>query len=270
MYLKVYLNFGFQIKITFREIMRTQFLARFSYNGGGFYGVQEQPNLKTVLGVLRERIENAANKRALALTVAARTDKGVNALENYATFWLKDEVDPELIKSSVENQKNDGLIFVELSMVSKNVHARGNALGKTYRYLLADNISPREIKESGNTWDICPPLNLDAMKSAAKILLGKNDFSSFRGGGCQAGSPIKTIEKISIERNENNFISIQIDGDGFLRKMIRNIVGLLAEIGSGLRCPLEVESILQKKSRQAAGIMAPPQGLTLVKVLFKI
>lgn len=248
---------------------RRQFLLRFAYQGPNFHGVQEQPNLPTVLGALRKRIEMASEEKANALFVTARTDKGVHALENYATFYLKNLVDLALFIKKLIAHQNDGLYALVVAPVSPKVHARGQARSKIYRYYIKDHHFPTNLMNDFR-WEIAPILEIEIMREAAQYLIGLHDFSSLRGGGCQAGTPYKEIFFIDITRSSLGIIAIEIHGDGFLRKMIRNIVGLLTEIGAGLRLPESVPEIMAQKNREAAGIMAPAAGLFLVKVNFEI
>jgi len=245
---------------------RKQFLVRFAYRGERFYGVQEQPQLNTVLGTLRKRIEEALDQKARALFVAARTDRGVHALENYATFYIKALVDIPIFFQKMRMHRNDGLYALSIASVSAKVHARGNARSKIYRYYLQDDVDCAKFNGLNRMWAIAPKLDISAMRHAALYLVGKQDFSSLRGGGCQAGSPYKEIFSIDIERSTSGVIAIEICGDSFLRKMIRNAVGLLVEIGAQLRPPESMVEILAKRDRMAAGIMAPAYGLYLIKV----
>jgi tRNA pseudouridine38-40 synthase len=243
---------------------RHHFLVRFSYYRGAFHGVQEQPGLKTVLGCIRTRIEHAAHTKARSLTCAARTDKGVSALVNYASFYLDGPVDSRFV-ADVARARDDGLMSVVVR-VSKNIHARGNVSLKTYTYTIKDESAFTDDK-SGFFWAIAPKLTLAAMQFAALDFLGEQDFSSVRGGGCQAGSTIKHITSIKISRNSGGYILIEIKGYGFLRNMVRNIVGLLVEVGAHLRSFDAIGAILAQKNRPAAGIMAPAHGLILRDII---
>ncbi len=215
------------------------------------------------MSALRKRIASFTEEKPHSLAASARTDRGVSALKNFATFYLKDLRRDELLDfiNSVEKYRDDGLYQVELFWADPHVHARSCSNGKKYRYTIVDNNG----SFNPYSWGIYPKLDINAMKEASLLLLGEHDFSSLRGGGCEAGTTIKEIFSIEIERCFQSVI-IDIEGNAFLRKMIRNMVGLLAEVGAGLRKPCDVSSILLQKDRQAAGIMAPAQGLCLMKV----
>jgi tRNA pseudouridine38-40 synthase len=246
---------------------RIQILARFAYEGQNFHGVQEQKSLKTVLGTLRERIESASGQRAKSLVCASRTDKGVHALCNYATFYIMAPVNIESFILLCEKDHNDGIINLRLSHVSPHVHARGNSRGKHYRYTIKHNVDENLISWNSHIWLIAPHLNITQMREAAKAMLGTHDFSSFRGAGCSASDPRKTIFSIEITE-EDSVISINIKGNAFLRKMVRNMIGLLVEVGAGLRPVHAVSEIIAARSRDCHAITAPAWGLCLQELFF--
>ncbi len=248
----------------YKSTTRTPFLVSFAYHSKEFFGVQEQRGLKTVLGALRKRIEVASAQEARALVVAARTDKGVSALQNYASFYLRPPVDMAVFIAALTDPQDDGLISVSVHPASINTHARNVASQKTYCYTIKDNSASSVTEDySGFVWNITPTLSLMAMRFAALDMLGEQDFSSLRGGGCQAGSAVKRVTAIDIHRNSAGYILMEISGTGFLRKMVRNMVGLLVEIGAHLRPCDVVAPILAERDREAAGIMAPAHGLML-------
>jgi tRNA pseudouridine38-40 synthase len=248
--------------MTRKNSLRCPYLVRFAYRGDRFFGVQEQRALPTVLGALRERIEDAAQQSAHALVAAARTDKGVSALVNFASFYLRPPIDHGAFIARASRDRDDGLFTVVFARASTKTHARGNGSLKTYRYTIRDDRQhPREI---GNFfWEIAPRLSLAAMRFAALDFLGEQDFSSVRGGGCEARTAIKKITSIAIARTARGYIIIDIEGYGFLRNMVRNMVGLFVEIGAGLRQCDAAVGILKEQSREKAGIMAPAHGLML-------
>lgn len=248
---------------------RFQFLVAFAYVGSAFHGVAEQPQVATVLGTLRKRIEESAGQRARGLFVAARTDRGVHALQNYATFFLRSPIDAPRVIKEVSAHRDDGLYAVSLLRVSPHVHARGNSRGKIYRYTIMDGCAPCDLNAHPYAWQVAPALDVRKMHMAAQTLVGEMDFSSLRGGGCRAATPIKKVFYINVIGSTGGLIFIEIFGNAFLRKMIRNLVGLLAEIGAGIREPECVPAILAEKNREAAGVMAPPHGLCLVRVRFE-
>ncbi len=244
---------------------RAQFLIRFGYLGHLFHGVQPQKDVPTAGGALYEHLSQAAQTPPRALQFSARTDKGVHALMNAATCWFKKPFDAEQFIEIISHLKTPGLLSVRAEAVPRFVHARGSAKGKHYRYVIEDNCldAPQNIF----AWQIIPSLDIFAMQNAASQMLGQYDFSSFRAAGCSANSTIKNMYRISIRRIANSRqIHIDIIGDAFLRQMIRTMVGLFAEVGTGLRSSTEIASIIIAKDRRKAGICAPANGLTLMQV----
>lgn len=249
---------------------RIQFLFRFGYDGSRFHGLQPQPTLPTAGGALRERIRAAAEQAPRALAFSARTDAGVHAQLNLATCWLVGPMDAVDFCQRVTMPRDDGLFFVQVEMVPTNVHARGIARGKRYRYIIEDGCDETKI-DSRYAWQIVPQLDLDRMREGAKHLEGTFDFSSFRAARCNMQSAEKTLTRVRIYgplplAENRRRIFIELCGNAFLRKMVRIIVGTLAEVGAHLRPPADVACIRDAKSRTAAGITAPARGLVLLRV----
>lgn len=249
---------------------RRQFLVRFGYDGSRFHGLQPQGALPTAGAALRERIEVAASQRARALSFAARTDAGVHALQNVATFWLSAPLDVDSMLTTLHRSRDDGLWLVRGVEVPHHVHARGSSRGKRYRYKIEFGVGEGE-ESSRYEWSIVPPLDVNAMREAANALVGTHDFTSFRAPRCSSSTPVKTIVSVRISEGgvtpRGSFVvMVDIVGDAFLRKMVRILVGTLVEVGAGLREASEMADILAARSRTAAGLAAPARGLTLMQV----
>jgi tRNA pseudouridine38-40 synthase len=248
---------------------RKAVLVRFGYDGARFFGLQPQPGLPTAGGALLDRLTKAVGARPSGLAFAARTDRGVHAERNLATcYWRKDvvgDVDVDRLAAAVHADTGDGLRDVELVGVPPTVHARGISRGKHYRYRIKDGADPDELDDTA-AWRIVPAVDVAAMGAAALHLRGRHDFSSLRGGGCSASSAEKTLFSLTIARADDGAVTVDVVGDAFVRHMVRNLVGLLVEVGTGLRSPADVDGILAARHRQAAGLMAPGAGLTLVAV----
>lgn len=247
---------------------RYSFICSFAYYGHKFYGVQEQKGYPTVMAALRFRIEHAFKQKAYGLVIAARTDKGVHALNNYATFHIKENIDFFLAIKEGQRDRDDNLLGVTIKPALSNVHARAN-LGKVYCYTIIDGYDLTTRLTHHYAWFIAPSLSLDIMRQASLYLIGRHDFSSFRASGCQAKNTVKEIFSIDIYRINYCTIIIDIYGQSFLRKMIRNIVGLLVEIGSGIRSYDDVKKIIAYQERSKSGITAPAHGLMLWQIIRK-
>ncbi len=239
---------------------RASFLIRFGYIGSSFHGLQPSPGLATAGGALHELLAGAAGSPPKALQFSARTDAGVHALENYASCWFPKPFDVARFKQQLKATSHP-LLFAEPILVHYRVHARANAQGKWYRYVIEDDSGDN----SNLVWCVVPKLDEIAMHKAAQHLVGTHEFDAFRHGGCTQSSTSKTVSDVSVTRFAKQ-IHIDIRGTAFLRRMVRIIVGTLAEVGAGFRKADEMSEILQSKQRRQAGPSAPACGLMLMRV----
>lgn len=268
---------------------RNQLLIRFGYDGARFYGLAPQPDVPTAAAALRARLETASGGlRARGLAFAARTDRGVHAIANLSTCYFTEEVFQneqvmETLIYEVQLDRNDGLVDVRLREVPWNVHARAVGIGKHYRYRISGGHDPdliEHVSRAGrrkpgvptevtddllDVWQIHPTLDPELMQRAADHLVGTFDFSSFRGGPVDGRPPVRSVTEIFVT-DIGDEIVIDVFGQGFLRKMVRIMVGTLAEVGIRWRHPDSMPRVLAYRKRRAAGITAPSRGLTLMAV----
>lgn len=240
-------------------------LIRFGYVGQHFHGLQAQSDLRTVAGDLRARLERLSGQPLSALNFAARTDAGVSAVQNAATFRLPVNDGLERLTKHFSEHNCSALWIDNIHHVPRGVNARNSAESKCYRYriLAADAKSTTE-----QIWNIVPQLNVSAMRAAATYLIGTHDFSAFRSAGCGAKSTTKTVTVIDIFTIDDGSIVIEYVGSAFLRKMVRIMTGTLAEVGAGLMSVDDVRRARDSGCRGRAGITAPAKGLTLERVFF--
>jgi len=250
---------------------RATLLIRFGYGGAGFFGLQPQPGLPTAGGALIERLTRACGQPPRGVAFAARTDRGVHAGVNVATCWVPAEgADVAAIASALIGPGDDGLVVLAVDRVLPTTHARNVSVGKHYRYIVRDNASEVDAAgEHAHAWAVVPALDVGRMRIAAQALVGTHDFTSLRGGGCSAATPIKNITALGVARGQDGAVVVDVRGDAFLRHMVRNLAGLLVEVGSGWRSASSMGSVLAALDRRAAGLMAPPGGLTLVEVVLR-
>jgi len=242
------------------------------YDGSRYHGWQRQPRLPTVQGTLEDAIAVIAQKRA-TLIGAGRTDAGVHAQGQVANFKIDTRLTPETWMRALNSLIPDDVVIVSAQKVSSRFHARFSAIGKIYRYRI---INRRYAPAIGRqyVWTVYEPLNIRHMKSAARALIGKHDFSSFqrsdpskdrtKGGKRTAFCHIRRLDLV--KRNDN--LVITIEADRFLQHMVRTIVGTLVEVGRGRRSPREMSRLLEKKDRRFGGRTAPAQGLCLAQVKY--
>lgn len=268
---------------------RTQLLLRLGYDGSAFFGVSPQPGRPTVALALRQRIEASFGLEPRALVVASRTDAGVHAVENLATCWFPVELDPSDVEARaarLRGQLGDGLLDVEAALVPASVFARGIGSGKIYRYRLEgghdpaliarlreeDLLRPRQSPlppSLGRIWQVAPELDPAPMRQAAALLLGAHDFEAFTiaaRGLSDARRRLDRIEVHELRRDGRPHLLIEVQAPSFLRKMVRILVGTLAEVGAGLRDPGQMPALLASRDRQQTGISALARGLSLHEI----
>ena len=240
------------------------------YNGTNFIGWQKQKKGFSIQGTIEKAAKNFLQSE-VDLTVAGRTDTGVHAdaqvahLDIFKKLKIKNILFGLNFYLSKEKFGED-ISIKKVNKVDANFNARFGAKKKTYKYKIYNNKS-RSPMHAYNTWWVSQKLNIIDMKKASKYLLGNHDFSSFRASGCQALSPIKTLDKIAVIKKKN-IITLTFTARSFLYNQVRIMTGTLKDVGSGLIKPEALKKILQKKKRASSGITAPSKGLTLYKVYY--
>lgn len=246
------------------------------YNGWQIQNTQDihQKNVITIQGIMKKTIEKITGEDA-NIIAAGRTDAGVHALAQIASFRTSSGLSPEVLKKALNANLPGDIRVIDVSDTAADFHPRYDTTAKTYFYVICNMqiVSPFLYRY---TWRLPHQLDFHAMKDAAALLTGRHDFSSFRASGCGAKHPVRTISDISLESMgsidfmsaalKGNFLKISIEADAFLRHMVRNIVGTLAEVGKGKLAPNDVQNILASKDRRLAGPTAPAQGLFLERV----
>jgi len=235
------------------------------YDGTAYHGWQRQPNGVAVQEVLEEKI-GTITQEEIRLTASGRTDAGVHALGQVANFRTESAIGCENLLKGVNSLLPEDIVVKELRDVDDRFHARYSAKGKTYVYRIFNN-PVRSALYRNYSWHVRAPLDLNAMGQTAKIIEGTHDFSSFCASGGDVEDHVRTVTVASLER-KNGMISFTVEADGFLRYMVRNIVGLLVDVGRGVVTPSAFREIMAAGDRTRAGITAPPQGLFLKEVRY--
>jgi tRNA pseudouridine38-40 synthase len=234
-----------------------------AYDGTPYLGWQVQPQGPTVQSVLQGALERIIGER-IVLRAAGRTDAGVHALGQVANFHTRASLKPEAFVRALNSMIPSTIAVLEADEVCPGFDARFSAVGKLYRYRVFNSkvASPFETNRS---WLFTASLDKEKMKAVVPFLIGNIDFSSFRAQGCAAVSPVRNLRRCTIA-SEGPFITFELEADGFLRHMVRNIVGTLIEVGRGRFSTSEFPAIVSAHNRTRAGVAAPPQGLYLVRV----
>lgn len=240
------------------------------YDGTDFCGWQiQEKGKRTVQGEL-ETVLSKIFKSKTKIFGSGRTDSGVHALGQVANFKTKSAMTPSQIVKALNAWLPEDIAVHQAEEVDENFHAQFSAKSKIYRYTILTAKTRRPQIRKTSLYNPFP-LKLNVMKKEAQDLLGKKDFRSFQAADSAEEiikgekSTVRTIKGIAFRRSQN-LIFFEIEANGFLYKMVRNIVGTLLEIGSGRRAAGTVKTILKSKTRMSAGQTAEPRGLCLLKV----
>lgn len=246
------------------------------YDGTAYHGWQLQPEGDTLQGVIEDRIAKITGEHS-KIVGASRTDAGVHALGQTATFRTGSGLDATTIKKALNALLPRDIRILDASEAEDSFHPRKDAVEKSYFYIIS-NQRKSSVFLYRYSWLVVQQLDMRPMKEAAEVLIGSHDFSSFMGTGSDIQSPVREVLSLSIERLESidfmtvalngNFIKIRIAANGFLRHMVRNIVGTLAEIGRGRIPANAMKEILSSRDRKHAGQTAPPNGLFLEQIVY--
>jgi tRNA pseudouridine38-40 synthase len=239
-----------------------------SYDGTAYAGWQVQPNGATIQSVMEGALARILQE-PVRLRAAGRTDAGVHAREQVVDFADTGKRDMETVVRGGNALLPGDIRILSAEEAPEGFDARRHASGKEYRYFLyLSHVSSPFL--SRYAWHIESHVDLDAVREALSPLVGEHDFTSFRGQGCTAKTAVRTIFRAGVTRHDvPNLYSIDVAGNGFLRHMVRNIVGTAVDAGKGKHLPERVEGILRAKDRCAAGITAPAHGLFLWKVDYR-
>ena len=234
------------------------------YDGAPFVGWQRQENGPSVQAALEEALQAFCGEATL-VQGAGRTDAGVHALGQVAHLDLAKEVRLDQLRDGLNfHLKPQPIAVLATEAVVDDFHARFSATARAYLYRIVNRRAPLALLR-GRAWFVPRPLDASAMAAAAARLEGKHDFSAFRAAECQANSPVKTLERLSVTRAGED-IRIEARARSFLHHQVRNMVGTLRIIGEGKRSPAWISEVLEGRDRRQAGPTAPPEGLYLVSV----
>lgn len=251
-------------------------LLTIEYDGTGFKGWQRQPEVRTVQGEL-ERVLSYACKEEITINGTSRTDAGVHALGQRATFNMTSGLPVDKLPKVVNNLLCGGMHslhpvgdvrIVEAREVDADFHARFDSKGKKYRYMVR-NTAELDIFRRNYCYQVTQPLDVEAMQEAAKHIVGTHDFKCFQAaGGEEKETTVRTIYSLDVKHEGENVV-IEVAGDGFLYNMVRIITGTLVEVGLGKKKPGDLAAIIDSKDRRKAGHTAPAEGLYLVEVYYE-
>jgi tRNA pseudouridine38-40 synthase len=234
-----------------------------AYDGTDFVGWQRQASGVSVQALIEGALEPLEG-RPVTVTGAGRTDAGVHALGQVASFTLAREVDAATIVRAVNARLPPDVRIVSADAVAPSFHARFDARSKTYRYRIW-NAAVASPFERRYVWHVPGALDTDGMAAAARCLEGRHDFSAFQAAESDAATAVRTLHS-SRMTVAPPLVCYDVTGDGFLRHMVRTIAGSLVEVGRGRRAPDWMREVLQSHERAIAGRTAPASGLFLMGV----
>lgn len=236
------------------------------YDGGPYKGWQYQEHCPSVQGALEIAISKLCGAH-IRTQVAGRTDAGVHALGQVVHVDLPKNYAADKVRTALNFYLMEERVAVLHSeKVTEEFHARFSATGRRYLYRILNRPSVPAV-ERGRVWHVPEALDITLMEKGARHLLGTHDFTSFRASECQAKSPIRTLDEITIERVGEE-IHLRFAARSFLHHQVRNIVGSLKKVGQGRWKPEKIKQVLEARSRAAADMTAPAEGLYLTEVIY--
>jgi tRNA pseudouridine38-40 synthase len=237
------------------------------YDGTCYHGWQIQPNGRSIQQEIETAIETMIRHK-IKLLGSGRTDAGVHALGQVANFICTTGITPEEFLKGLNSLLPDDIVIRRVEEVPPRFHARYDAVGKRYRYRILNRPLPSAI-ERRFTWWIRTPLDHATMKLAMAHLTGEHDFKAFEGAGSPRSSTVRQVTDMDLISLAPGVVAIDIRANGFLRYMVRNIVGTLVDVGLHKLNPDQVERILLSKDRSMASATAPARGLFLMEVYYE-
>ncbi|HPD56184.1 MAG TPA: tRNA pseudouridine(38-40) synthase TruA [Smithellaceae bacterium] len=236
------------------------------YDGSAYRGWQRQKNGLSIQQVLEEAIKKITGQK-VSVIGSGRTDAGVHALNQVASFRCVTKLPVNSIYRGVNSVLPEDIVVKEMEEVPFEFHAQRDVKSKIYVYKIC-NQKLRPALGRNYSWFVRFDLDLPKMRQAAKYLLGTHDFSCFCATGTDVQDRVRTIMNIEIKKVAQGNIEIILEAKGFLKYMVRNIIGTLVEVGRGKRLPEEMKKIIASRDRKIAGATAPAHGLFLQEVKY--
>ena len=236
------------------------------YDGTRYHGWQRQADAATIQQTLEEALARLTGEK-VALIGSGRTDAGVHALGQVANFRTTSAIPLTAFHKGLNSLLPRDIAVLAATEAAPEFHARKSARAKTYEYRIL-NRETRSPLHHNYAWWIAPPLDLAAMAGAAAVLPGEHDFAAFRASGSDNINPVRRVLAASWREGPGGWLSFTITATGFLRGMVRSLVGTMVEVGRGKAPPTMLAELLESGARHLAGPTAPPQGLYLVEVFY--
>ncbi len=236
------------------------------YDGTNYQGWQVQPDGPTIQGMIEEKLTLITGE-VIHLIGSGRTDSGVHAFGQVANFKTKSKLDVHSIQRALNSLLPPDIVIQRAEEVEEDFHARRESKSKVYEYRIL-NQDIRSAFRHKYAWHIPQKLDLEEMRKATRILIGEHDFSSFRSVGTPTRTAIRRVIRAEWKKGRDGLIWFEIEASGFLKQMVRALVGTLVEVGRGKIDSEEFQKILDSRDRKKAGPTAPAHGLFLKEVKY--
>lgn len=244
----------------------TRFALTLEFDGGPFMGLQRQAHGPSVQQAVEEAVHAVTGETA-TLHAAGRTDAGVHALAMRVHVDIAKRIDAfRLMEALNYHLRPDPIAVLACAEMPDDWHARFSCVGRAYLYRIVNRRAPLTL-ERGKAWQVPQPLDAEAMHRAAQALIGRHDFTTFRSVHCQARDPVKTLDRLDVERHGDE-VRIHAAARSFLHHQVRSMVGCLALVGMGRWTETQVGEALAAQDRQALGLNAPPDGLYFTQAIY--
>ncbi len=240
-----------------------------AYDGSDYHGWQVQPGLPTVQETIQDAVRSLLGSD-VRLFGASRTDSGVHALGQAGLIQIDSPVPTKNLARAITGRLPKDIAIVKAEDVRMGFDVIGEVTNKLYRYTIFCG-SVRPVLQRRTCWHLTSRLDAGAMHVAAQVLVGKHDFKSFASAADKRTNSVRTVFRCDVTAksdDQGQWVYVDVEGDGFLYNMVRNIVGSLVEVGQGRWRPEKIGEALQAQNRTAAGPIAPPNGLCLMWIQY--
>lgn len=234
------------------------------YDGSNYHGWQRQEGVLTIQEVTESRLEVMLGS-PISVRASGRTDAGVHARGQVVNFYSRTRLGPDEIQRGLNSLLPPDIVVLQAREVPDSFHARFSATGKTYAYQILNRSMPSAL-ERKYAWHVRRPLSRGPMIQCLRHLRGEHDFAAFMASGSSVSSTERRLFQADLEETDAEHLVFVFRATGFLRHMVRNLVGTLVEVGKGRRTPEEFIHVFESRDRKQAGMTAPAHGLFLVSV----
>lgn len=236
------------------------------YDGTDYHGWQCQGDLPTVQKTIEDAIRKITGEN-VKITGSGRTDAGVHAMGQVANFFTQAQMDPETLRKALNSTLPRDISIIKTQEVPEGFHAQFSSRSKVYEYRISNRSHPPALQRN-RVWHIQQKLDTKKMREAAAYLEGTHDFSVFATADITVKTTVRTVKRVHVRKTREGIILIEIEADGFLKRMVRMITGTLVETGKGKLTPEGFGQILEAGQKTKNVFTAPPSGLFLKKVIY--